>query len=221
MRIWQSSIGKKYLMAVSGCALLLFVIGHMAGNLQVFLGKEALNGYAAFLKSKPVLLWSARLGLLGLVAVHIVSAVQLSLANKAARPVAYSSGPPYKASYASRTMLMSGLIVAAFIVYHLLHFTLGAVDARYLQLKDGAGRQDVHAMVIMGFSKPFVSAFYVFAMALLSLHLSHGVNSMFQSVGWSWRCCPNAGRWLANITAWVIFLGNSSIPAAILLGYGQ
>jgi succinate dehydrogenase / fumarate reductase cytochrome b subunit len=125
-RLWHSSLGKKYMMAVTGCFLFLFVIGHLIGNLQFFLGAEALNAYGEFLHSKPGLIWAARLGLLAIVGLHIISAIRLFAENKAARPVAYEGKgtTAVAASYASRTMMMSGLIVAAFIIYHLLHFTV-------------------------------------------------------------------------------------------------
>jgi succinate dehydrogenase / fumarate reductase cytochrome b subunit len=122
-RIFQSSLGKKYIMAVTGFFLFFFVIGHMVGNLQVFLGAEAINRYGHFLQSNPELIWPARIGLLFLVGLHIWSAVVLSAENKAARPVSYAVYKPLGSSYASRTMLMSGLIVFFFIIYHLLHYT--------------------------------------------------------------------------------------------------
>ncbi len=125
-----SSLGKKYLMALSGCALFLFVIAHLLGNLQIFLGPEALNRYGHFLQTTPELLWPARLGLMALVVVHIVCAVKLTAENRAARPVPYAQHEIVAASYASRTMMMSGLILAAFIVYHLLHFTVMAPGGR-------------------------------------------------------------------------------------------
>src|SRR5689334_13679359 len=122
--IFGSSLGKKFVMAVSGFVLFLFVIGHLAGNLQLFLGPEAINRYGHFLQSNPELIWPARLFLLLMVALHIWSASKLSIENKAARPMPYGEYRPVGSSYASRTMLMSGLILFAFIVYHLLHFTV-------------------------------------------------------------------------------------------------
>src|SRR6266705_4969468 len=123
-RIFKSSLGKKYIMAVTGFAMFVFVLGHLAGNLQVFLGPEAINRYGHFLQSNPELIWPARLILLLMVGLHIWSAVKLSVENKAARPVAYAQYQPVGSSYASRTMLMSGLIIFVFVVYHILHFTV-------------------------------------------------------------------------------------------------
>src|SRR6266571_2399765 len=122
--ILRSSLGKKYVMAVSGFVLFLFVLGHLAGNLQFFLGPEAINRYGHFLQSNPEVIWPARLILLLMVGLHIWSAVKLSVENRAARPVAYAQYQPVGSSYASRTMLMSGFIIFVFVVYHILHFTV-------------------------------------------------------------------------------------------------
>jgi len=226
-RLWRSSLGKKYIMAVSGCLLFLFVVGHLVGNLQVFLGPEAINAYGHFLQSKPGLVWAARLGLLVIVGLHIVSAVRISAENKAARPVGYAGNPvPPAASYASRTMLMSGLIIAAFIVYHLLHFTVQvqAINLRgmdFRELHDAVGRHDVYRMIVNGFSHPVVAIFYAVAMALLCLHLSHGLSAMFQSIGWR-SCCPAFFDRAAKAAALVIFVGYVSIPISVLLfGLGR
>src|SRR5882757_614261 len=127
--IFSSSLGKKYIMALTGFVMFLFVLGHLAGNLQIFLGPEAINRYGHFLQSNPELIWPARIVLLLMVGLHIWSAVKLSLENKAARPIGYAEYQPVASSYASRTMLMSGLIVLAFVIYHLLHFT---VQAQYV-----------------------------------------------------------------------------------------
>lgn len=214
-------------MAVTGGALFLFVIGHMLGNLQIFLGPDAINRYGHFLQSTPEILWSARIGLLACVILHIVSAVKLSAENKAARPVAYATGTaPVAASYASRTMLMSGLIIAAFIIYHLLHFTaqiqaINFTGQDFNALHDAQQRHDIYKMIVLGFRKSLVSGFYILAMALLCLHLSHGVSAMFQSLGFKCACCPCLPKCLAKGAALVIFVGNSSIPMAILLGYGK
>lgn len=213
-----STLGRKFLMALSGLALFGFVIIHMLGNLQIFLGPDALNEYAHLLKSKAEILWGFRLGLLGLVAVHIATAVSLARENRAARPVPYENNVPPAASYASRTMVWSGLIVLSFIIYHLLHFTVGAVDPGYLQLRDAHGNHDVYRMVVLGFSHPIVSGFYILSVGLLCMHLSHGVASLFQSLGLKGAAWGPIIDRFAKISAWVIFLGNSSIPLAILTG---
>ena len=122
-RVWQSSLGKKYIMAVTGAALCVFLVGHLVGNLQVFGPPELINQYAHFLKSKPALIWGARLGLLACVGLHIAAAITLTILNKAARPQGYAGGDAYGSTRASRTMIVSGLVILAFVVYHLAHFT--------------------------------------------------------------------------------------------------
>jgi len=216
-RAYHSSIGKKYLMAITGFALFLFVIVHMAGNLQVFLGPEQMNAYADLLKSKPMLLWTARIGLFVIAVIHIVSALQLAAENRAARPQSYAEGKPI-ATLASRTILLSGLIIFAFVVYHLLHFTFGVTNPSFMEMHDPIGRHDVYGMVIEGFRNPFVSVFYIVSMGLLCLHLSHGVSSLFQSLGIRRKSMAGALNRFARIAALVIFIGNCSIPIAILTG---
>src|SRR5688500_7996199 len=232
-RTFGSSLGKKYIMAITGALLFVFVFLHMVGNLQVFLGAEQLNAYGAFLQGVPELLWFARISLLVLIGLHIWSACKLAVENRRARPVGYQHYEVVVASYASRTMFMGGLIVFVFIIYHLLHFTVQtpAVNlisdrvvlpsGSFVDLHDAKNRHDVYRMMIVGFSHPLVSGFYILGMALLALHLSHGLSSMFQSMGW--RRQPYA-RFLdkaAVVVAWLIFFGYSSIPVAILLGYGR
>jgi len=174
------------------------------------------------------MVWAARLGLLFLVSIHILSAVQLTRANRAARPSGYAGNPnPPAASYASRTMMMSGLIIAVFILYHLLHFTVQAKGINLLggtdfkSMTDAEGRHDVFRMMVAGFTQPLVAGFYLVAMALLCLHLSHGISSMFQSVGIR-GCCPRSLDLGARVVAGLIFLGYASIPVAILVfRYGR
>ena len=165
--LFCSSLGKKYLMAGSGAVLFLFVIGHLAGNLQIFLGPEAINRYGDFLQTNVELLWPVRIALLAIIVIHIWSATQLTLENRAARPVAYQQWEPTAASYASRTMMMSGVIVAVFIIYHLLHYTV-MVQAVNLTGKDfdaqpeffdAKGRHDIYKMMVIGFRQPLVSRF--------------------------------------------------------------
>ena len=217
-RAYHSSLGKKYVMAITGLLLFLFVIVHMAGNLQVYLGREAMNTYAALLASKPALLWTARVGLLIITMLHIISALQLAAENRAARPQNYAEGKPI-ASFASRTILVSGLIIFAFIVYHLMHFTLGVTNPDFADLQDPLGQHDVYQMVIEGFRNPYVSVFYVVSMGLLCLHLSHGVSSLFQSLGIRRKTTVASFNRFAQVSAFVIFVGNCSIPIAIMSGY--
>jgi succinate dehydrogenase / fumarate reductase cytochrome b subunit len=228
--LFCSSLGRKYLMAGSGTVMFLFVVGHLAGNLQVFLGPNAINRYGHFLQSNVELLWPVRLTLLAIIAIHIWSASSLTLENRAARPQAYEQWHPTAATYASRTMMMSGIIVAVFIIYHLLHYTV-MLQAVNLTGKDFHGltetlanheeRHDIYRMMVLGFQQPVVSAFYLVGVGLLCLHLSHGISAMFQSLGWKKRsygtCLDRGAKWVAAL----IFLGYSSIPVAILLRWIQ
>ena len=216
-RGYRSSLGKKYVMAITGFLLFLFVIVHMAGNLQVYLGREPMNAYAELLKSRPGLLWTARGGLFVIAVLHIISALQLAAENRAARPEPYAEGKPI-ASLASRTILLSGLIVFAFIVYHLMHFTFGVTNPDFMDLRDASGRHDVFSMVVEAFRNPYVSTFYIISMGLLCLHLSHGVSSLFQSLGIRRKGTVAAFNSVARIAAIVIFIGNCSIPISILAG---
>jgi succinate dehydrogenase / fumarate reductase cytochrome b subunit len=230
--VFKSSLGKKYVMAVTGSVLFLFVIGHLVGNLQVFLGPEAINRYGYFLQSNPELIWPARLSLLLMVGLHIWSATIISLENKAARPVGYVVYQPVGSSYASRTMLMGGIIVFVFIIYHLLHYTAqvqylnftGQNFETFMEKLPGQfppERHDIFKMMVVGFSNAWVSGFYVLGLALLSLHLSHGASSMFQSLGWKNEAYRPFLDNAARVVAVAIFLGYTSIPVAILCGYGK
>lgn len=222
LRLWQSSLGKKYVMALTGLGLYLFVIIHLLGNLQIFApveGPAKINVYAHTLKSAPPVLWGARLGLLTIVVLHIVAALQLTQANRKARPQAYAVGTPVASTFAQRTMVVSGLILLAFILFHLSHFTLGWVNPQYLEYHDPlTGYHDVRRMMIEGFSNPLVAVFYIVSMGLLLLHLSHGVSSTFQSLGFRSKKTFGFFDKLAKASGLLLFLGNSAIVLAILLG---
>ena len=206
-------------MAITGAGLFAFVIIHMLGNLQVFSGAEALNEYAHLLKSKPPLLWGARLGLLTIALLHVITAIQLVIRNRRARPVSYDNGkPPVASALSSRTAAISGTIILAFIIYHLLHFTVGVTNPDYLTLRDPAGNHDVFQMVVQSFSNPIISVVYLISMALLCLHLSHGIGSMFQSLGIKNGAYDQAIRLTAKVGAAAIFVGNCAIVIAVMAG---
>lgn len=239
--LFKSSLGKKYLMAISGFVLVFFIMTHMMGNFQIFFGPYWINTYGQFLHERHEILWPARIVLLTLVTIHIWAAFKLRAENKAARPVGYAGDPkPFAASHASRTILLSGLMIAAFVVYHLLHYTftvkavnlvsepLGIRSASlrtvdFGQLKDDQGRPDLYTMIVLGFNVPIVSAFYIVALAFLCLHLSHGMRAMFQSIGWAWTfgTRQNVPNLLARWMAVFIFVIYTSIPVAVLCGYGR
>jgi succinate dehydrogenase / fumarate reductase, cytochrome b subunit len=223
-RVWQSSLGKKYIMALTGCGLFVFVIGHLLGNLQVFGPPELINSYAHFLKSKPAMVWGARIGLLVCVALHIVSAMQLSAMNKEARPVGYAGGTAYGSTTRSRYMLVSGLVILAFVVYHLAHFTAllpginGLGDFRKLTtVLHGESVPDVYAMMILGFQIWWVVLFYLVAQGMLFMHLGHGLSAMFQSLGFRNHVWWPRIQGFAKATSVAIFVGYAIIPISIYM----
>jgi len=209
----------KTLMAVTGAGLVLFVVAHMLGNLQVFLGQDALNEYAYKLKSMPALLWVARTGLLAIFVGHLALAFYLRQRNREARSESYAYSDPVEASFASRTMLLSGLVIFAFVVYHLLHFTLGVTDPSLLHLTDGQGRHDVYTMVVTSFRNIFVSSAYVIAMLVLGVDLSDAIASIFQTFGF---VSAKTRLWIERTgfaVAVLLMIGNISIPAAVWFGF--
>jgi succinate dehydrogenase / fumarate reductase cytochrome b subunit len=214
----STSIGSKTVMAITGLLLFGFVVAHMVGNLQVFAGPEKLNAYAKMLKDLGPLLWAMRLGLLGIFLTHVATAFVIHRANTAARPVAYVSAKPQVTTYAARTMFWSGLLVLAFVVYHLAHFTFGWLAPAQFDLRDAAGRHDVYAMVVLGFRVPAIAVSYVVAQAVLAMHLSHGLSSAFQTLGVTHPRLAFLKAGFGKAVAAVIFLGNVSMPLAALFG---
>jgi succinate dehydrogenase / fumarate reductase cytochrome b subunit len=213
------SIGKKVLMAASGVIAFGFVTGHMAGNLQIFLGPDQLNTYAKALHDMGPAVWLIR-AFLGLAfIVHIYMGTQLKLENKASRPVAYSKKATVKATLASRTMIWTGLIVLSFVIYHLLHFTVRTTNPEFQSMFDASGRMDVYSMVIIGFQNYLVSGFYIIAVGLLCYHLSHGISSMFQTLGWTNQNTLPKLEALSKIFATLVFLGYISIPLSVITGF--
>jgi succinate dehydrogenase / fumarate reductase, cytochrome b subunit len=210
-RLFFSSLGKKYLMALTGAALFLFVIAHLAGNLQIFLGAESLNKYAHFLKSNPELLWPSRIGLLACVLVHLWASITLTIENQTSRESRYEVNKVVGATLASRTMIWSGAIIACFVGYHLAHYTLLWTNPEYSKLS-------VYEMVVAGFSVPAISGFYILGVGLLCWHLSHGVGAMFQSLGLTNEVYRTRIDRAAIVLAIVIFAGYASIPLAVLMG---
>ncbi len=220
-RLIASSLGKKYLMALTGFVLVGFVIAHMLGNIQIFLGPEAINTYASKLQNLPIAIkWGFRLFLLTAVAIHVWTAVLLTIENKQARPNNYADEKTVQASYASRTMPITGLIVLCFIIFHILHYTAQVIfDYKDLHYDlNGEHMHDVYSMMVLGFSHWWVSIFYIIAMGLLCMHLSHGISSMFQSMGWSNEKWRGVLKITAILIGAVLFIGFSSIPVAIMMG---
>ena len=232
-----SSIGRKILMAVTGLILIGFVVGHLVGNLQIFQDPDHINGYAHFLRGLGPILWIARIGLLVAVLVHIWAATVLTLENNKARGGAYGVKHTIRATLASRTMRLTGYVVLAFVLYHLAHFTWGAAQsatfkenlkpytmqheyrvAGFPVVDPGTQVADVHTMVILGFENKIVSVFYIVAVGLLSFHLLHGIDSMFQTLGLRSTRWSGALRTFAIVFCAAYFFFNLTIPGAVLAG---
>jgi succinate dehydrogenase / fumarate reductase cytochrome b subunit len=210
----RSTVGRKVIMAVTGFILFGFVLGHLAGNLLLYKGPEAIRDYALFLRSflHGAGLWIARAGLLVSALLHIWAATSLTLQSRAARPIAYRKWEARDSTYASRTMRWSGVIVLVFIVYHLMHFTFGTVHPDFREL------QPYHN-VVAGFKVVPVSLFYIVAMVLLGLHLDHGFWSMLRTLGLGHPRYARYARAAAAVLAIVIVVGNISFPIAVLFGW--
>ena len=208
---FASSIGRKIIMAATGVILFGFVIAHLVGNLQAYQGPERLNAYGEALRHYMAMLWAARLTLLAAVGLHIWSAWSLTQDNRRARAVSYDRWEPQASTYASRTMRWSGVLLALFVVYHLLHFTIGSAHPDFVP-------GDVYHNFVTGFQNPLVSAFYILAMICLGFHLWHGLWSILQTFGVSNPTLDRARYTLAAAVTTAIVLGNISFPVAVLTG---
>jgi succinate dehydrogenase / fumarate reductase cytochrome b subunit len=228
-----STVGHKVVTALTGLGLAGFVVFHMIGNLKMLPGgpesREAINGYADFLKHDlGALLWLARGGLLTIFVLHVALALRLHSKTASARPVPYVHQRTAQATLASRTMLSTGLVILAFVLFHLAHYTFAwvhpvqAPDGRwvtYLDLPDEKGRHDVYAMMVAGFSTPWIAALYLGSQAVVAVHLSHGVKSSLQTLGLVGRRFSLAARWLGYAVALTVLVGNCAIVLAVWLGY--
>ncbi len=210
-RFMTSSVGLKVVMALTGLALSLFVLGHMLGNLQAFQGAEALNDYAKLLRKEPALLWTVRVGLLAMIVLHVYAFLALRQRNAAARPVAYGHKRAWREStVASRTMKITGPLLLLFIIYHLLHMTAGAVHPDFIE-------GDVHHNVVTGL-RGVVGVVYVVAMLFLAFHLWHGVWSMMGTLGFREGRYGSVGRHAATAFATVVAVGFALVPLMVMLG---
>lgn len=219
---WNTMVGKKIVMAVTGAVWVAFVIVHMEGNLKIFSGARAIDAYALFLREAgaPVfsyseLLWVVRIVLLVSVVLHITAAAQLSRMSLAARPARYDTYKPIETTFAALTMRWSGVLIALFVIFHLLHLSIGAVGFRPGQYVPLA----VYHNMVLAFAQWPITAAYVVAMVALCLHLDHAIWSMLQTVGWSPARRTGALKTLSRVVAAAVFVGFVAVPLAVLAGW--
>jgi succinate dehydrogenase / fumarate reductase cytochrome b subunit len=215
----KSSIGRKWIVGISGALLILFVLAHLAGNLTIYIGPygEGINAYAQALHASPILLWGARGGLLVVFLVHIFTTLSLVLENRRARPQRYAVNARVQSTIFARTMALSGLVVLSFLIFHVLQFAAGM--SPHSHLYDLEGRHDVAAMIILSFHNPLVSGFYLLSLVLLGMHLSHGISSVFQTFGLNGRKSARLIKHGALLVSWALMFGFGSIPVASVAGY--
>lgn len=211
-RFWSSTVGRKVVMGATGVLLVVFILGHLAGNLLIYSGAEAENRYAALLKSIPELLWAVRAVLLGALVLHVWAGLGLARTAAMARPVGYQQSAPQSATIASRTMRWGGLFLLGFLVIHLLHFTTGTIHPSF-------HGEDVYANLIEGFRVWYAALFYLVAMVVLGLHLFHGTSSMFQSLGLSHPGYDEGRQRTMRVLSVLVFGAFASIPLAVWLGW--
>ena len=212
----RSSIGAKHAMAVTGLLLLLFAIFHMLGHLQMFGGQDMYNAYAHFLQELWEVKWPVRAGLLALLAIHVIFAIGLVARNRAARPVGYARYRAVTSSVVGRTMAATGLVVFAFLAFHILHFTIGQVQPGYFHMMDPKDRWDAYSMYVRGFQSPAIYVAYLVGVAVLALHLGHGAASWLQSLGLRHPKYPTDR--LGPSVAAFLFIGYMVPPTAVVLG---
>jgi succinate dehydrogenase / fumarate reductase cytochrome b subunit len=211
LAFYRSSIGKKIIMGVTGLILVLFILSHVASNLLVFQGAEGIDAYARFLRSTGKLLWLVRAGLLLAAILHIDAAVQLTRRARAGRPVAYGRRHPQSSTWGARSMRWGGVLLLAFIVFHLFHFTFGNAHPSYPDFN----HTTVYHNVVTGFGSPVVVLLYLAAMGALGLHLYHGIGAMMLSLGASHPRYTPAWRVLSTVLAVLVTLGFAAIPVAV------
>lgn len=216
-RLVLSSVGSKYVMALTGLGLMIFVIAHMSGNLLIYLGRDALNDYAHGLTAHPFLLWSARGGLLAIFVIHLLFAWRTWQENETARPIGYVRKDYVEASWASRHMMLTGAVILLFVIYHLAHFTFGFVDPNNFKYALEPKEGDVAGMVIAGFQNAWISGLYILAQIFLGLHLWHGGSSWLQHLGLNGRGYDTVVNNLGAVVAAIVVVGNCSIPLVILM----
>jgi len=221
IKLIAAPTGKKAIMALSGAVWIGFLPVHLLGNLQIFFGPEAMNEYAHFLQNLGSLKWMARGIFLVSFFLHVFFAILLKRQNRAARPQGYIKENTIRASLASRSMMLSGLAILMFIIYHILHYTVGVAHSEFFGKLDPSGRHDVYSMMVSSFQNPFISTVYIAAVVLISLHVSHAFSAMFQTFGLNNKRIEFFWKRTGYLFAAAILFGFSSIPIAVLYGFIQ
>lgn len=217
LNFYKSSIGKKWVVALTGLVLIGYVFGHLAGNLQIFLAPKYINQYAAFLHSLGPALYVIRSFLVLCIVAHILTTILLAKENRAARPQKYAVAASRQSSFATQTMVLGGITVLCFLIFHLLQFTMRQTpDIKALE-SQMSGEYDCYNMVILSFQKPLISGFYIVGLFALCLHLSHGFQSVVQTFGLTSRKWVSVLDCGSRALAWIIFAGYISIPVSVLL----
>ncbi len=219
VRFFQSTILSKVVMAGTGVVLVLFLLGHMIGNLQMHLGQEKMNVYAETLQHLGGVLWIIRSALILFLLLHVIASIRLKSLNLSARPEAYAFKNTVKATLASRTMIWTGVMIALFVTYHLMHFTIKSTNPQYNELFDSFGRHDVYSMVVFGYQNVIIAAVYIAGMILLGFHLIHAIESMFQTLGINHPKYNSFIHGLSVTVSLVIVCGFISIPVGVLFGW--
>ena len=218
IKLLDSTVGQKVIAAATGLSLAGFLLVHMGGNLQIFAGADALNQYAVLLKSSAAILWTARLGLLSLIVLHIVMTVRQSIRNRSQRDRRYAKTNFQRTTRASRSMMLTGLLVLAFVIFHLLHFTGGLILPDAYRQTDAEGRHDVYAMVVVSFSNPLIVLIYLVGILGMSVHLKHAISSALQTLGLAKGGHQSALRKVSPVIAAVIIVGFLAVPLSVTTG---
>lgn len=219
MLLTQSSVGKKIIMAVTGIVLVAFVCVHLLGNSSIFFGADAINAYAQKLHSLGPVVWVFRLVMLAVFVIHIIVGIKLTIENKAATPEKNVQVKRQRTGFAAETMVISGLVLLAFVIYHLLHFTVRVTNPDiYIPIEGGHGMVDVYKMMVLGFQSSFAVLAYMVGMGFLFLHVSHGFQSMFHTLGLSNDKSLPVMEPVSKLVGVVLLLGYISIPMLIVFG---
>jgi succinate dehydrogenase / fumarate reductase cytochrome b subunit len=218
MRLFSDSIGRKAVMAITGLLMVLFIVGHLLGNLSIFAGPDGINAYAEKLHSLPPLVWTTRIVMGVAVLLHLILSIQITMENSAAKPDKYAVSKSLRATFSSKNMIWTGVIIAAFVGYHLLQFTF-RVTPDVVVGTDALNRFDVFGMVVTSLQKTGIALIYVIAMVSLVLHLSHGIQSTFQTLGLSnAKLLPGYGLG-GKVLSGIFLVGYGAIPVLIFVGF--